>query len=328
MATDHSDPLTAPDHDPDAIGGATLTAGEPVQTWSQYGLEMVPIKMDGRDTGRRLIRRNGTFIADVTDRYQLLPNERAVAVADDVADDLGAVPWGQFDGDWFIEMDDHVVMDNDGRRVHALYAWDDPVDIAAGDDETDEIQFGFAVHNSIDASLGFHVGLFTFRHACANMVWMGVHDDGMAFDDREVVVQEMQKHTAGLEVDYDALKARVKGVLTLTDTIDQRYRSWRTQFITPDDVLDIIDRFPKSDLPSWAASLAESLDDARENETLGGEQDVERFVRSEMPATETVWDTYNDLTESVWHSPNTSDATKQRKMKQVHAVFSPADGVR
>lgn len=330
MATDPSDTVetkqrpTAPDYDPDLIGTADIDAGTPDQVWSEYGLEMVPVKLDGQDTGRRLILRNGKFIADVTDRYKLLPNERAVNAADAVANELGAVPFDDFDGDWFIPLKDNVVMDEEGRRVHALYAWDDPVRLGDGD----EIQMGFAVHNSIDASLGFHVGLFTFRHACANMVWMGVHDDGMAFDDRDVVVNGMRKHTSGLQVDNDALQARVKNVLMLADEVSETYDQWREQFVTESHIEEMLKRLPEKDLPKWVRDIGDVLDRAKGNGTLGEAVTTEDLIRAEMPATETVWTTYNDLSESVWHDDDTSDSTKMMKFKDLHRVFPPAQGVR
>jgi len=43
---------------------------------------------------------------------------------------------------------------------------------------------------------------------------------------------------------------------------------------------------------------------------------------------DSMWETYNDVTEAVWHSGNTSDTTKRRKYKKLHRVMPPADGVR
>lgn len=321
--TENSIP-TAPDYDPTVIGTADLSAGTSAQVWEDYGLELVPVKLNGQDTSRRLILRNGQYIADVSNQYKLLPNERAVAAADAVADELGAVPFDDFSGDWYIPLDDHVVMDDEGRRVHALYAFEEPVTLPNGD----EIQTGFAVHNSIDASLGFHVGLFTFRHACQNMVWMGVGDEGMNFDDREVLVNEGRKHTKGLGVDHDALRARVKNVLLLSDDVTDAYEAWLDQFVTESHIEEMLRRLPEKDLPAWVENIGEVLDRADENGTLGGGNITrEDLIRAEMPATETVWSTYNDLTESVWHDPDTSDRTKTKKMKDIHRVFKPAAAV-
>lgn len=318
----------ADDYDPSVIGTAQLTAGPATQTWPDYGLELVPVHMDGTDTGRRLIRRNGDYIADVSDDYHLLPNEQAVAAANQAADNLGAVPFHDFDGDWYVELDDHVFQDTERRRVHALYAHNDPVDVT-GDGDT--IQFGIAVHNSIDSSLTFQVSLFTFRHACANMVFMGQNGQGMGFDDRTVIAHESRKHTKGLEVDVEGLQARIENMLVFTDDVTDTYRAWTGQFITVEHIEALIRRFPHADLPAWIQDIADTLETAAENESLDGERteltrDERRdIIRSGM-VNDTVWDTYNSLTESVWHSETTADTTKQRKMKDIHRVFPPTAG--
>jgi hypothetical protein len=233
------------EYQPEAVGTADLSAGDPETTYEQFGLETVPILHNGNDTGRRFIRRNGDIIADVSDDYELVPNEYVVRAANQVARELGAEPFHEFSGDWFIRLDDHVFQDNDGRRVHALYAWDDPVEY--GDD--DSIQFGFAVHNSIDGTLAFQTGLFSFRHACQNMVTMGVKGRGMGFDDRDVLAHSSHKHTSGLDVDETALAVKIEDTMALADDIDERYRAWRDEFITVDQIQGLLRRMPAKDLP-------------------------------------------------------------------------------
>lgn len=329
------------EYEPQHIGNAVLEAGEPEQVFREYALEKVPVLLDGEDTGRRLIRRNGQYLADVSTRYHLVPNEHVVKAANQVAKELGAVPFHDFSGDWFIKLDDHVFQDKAGRRVHALYAWDDPVAIAPDD----EIQMGFAVHNSIDGSLSFQMGLFTFRHACQNMVTMGMNNQGMSFDDREVVQYDSRRHTSGLDVEVEQLAQEIEEMMLVTDDISDTYRSWRDQFVTVDDVLGLIDRLPSKDLPDWMdnrdvpvsdreqTSIAESLDQARENESLDGEdrltqERAESIARDGLHGTETRWGVYNDITESVWHDRASSDLTKDRKFTKLHRVMEPADGVR
>lgn len=327
----HAGLPTASDYDPEAIGTAELEAGDPEQIWEEFGLELVPVLHDGEDTGRRFVRRNGKYVADVSERYKLLPNERAVAAANEVARDLGATPFHDFEGDWYVTLDDHVFQDEDRRRVHALYAWDDPVDIG----EDDPVQFGFAVHNSIDGSMSFEVGLFTFRHGCANMVLMGARGRGMNFDSRDVVQHSTHAHTSGLEVDTDNLKSRIKTMLTFVDEVEETYRAWREQFLSRDEVLDLLDRLDKGqlttdDLPAWLADIQETVEDAEENEQLGEEAPWENraeLVAAEMPEAANTWDTYNTMTEAIWHSATTNDRSKRQKMKDVHRVLQPAEGI-
>lgn len=331
----------AEDYDPDANHQARIQGGMAPDddTWNEFGIALRPLLVDGHDIGKRVLMRNGKPLEVVSDRYKVLPHERLAVVADEIADELGMVKWDQFDGDWYIEMDQHIIMDDDGRRMHALYAQPDPVEI--GDDD-DEIHIGFAVHNSIDSSLGFNVGLFTFRHACANMVWMGVNGDGMGFDDRDVVAHYGHKHTKGLNVEYDTLKAQIEQTLYHADTVSEAYRNWREEYVSVEDALALLEeaesgRLADSDLPEWLQTAQEQLENARENvaenESISEEnQDelsqeaTEGIVRQNLPGTETRWQTYNGLTAEIWHSDSTQDTSKQRKMKAVHNVFQPDAG--
>lgn len=324
-------------YEPEAIGTAAIEAGEPEQTWPEYGLEMVPVVCDDTDTGRRLIRQNGDYIADVTDRYQLLPNERAVEAANEVAKRLGAEPFHEWDreGDrndgWFMKLDDHVYQDQERRRVHALYAWD------SGEIGGDEMEYGFAVHNSIDTSLGFRVALFTFRHACQNMVNIGVGNRRENFalgveNERSILSSSMSKHTSGLEVDLDALKARVESTLALIESVDQAYSQWHQEAMEPEAAYEIVRRYEKGylaevDVPGWVVDIAETFEDARDNESVDGEAgltaDREAEIMQARTPDATKWEVYNDLTENIWHNDDSGDQTKRRKEKQVHKVLDP-----
>lgn len=325
MAQRQAGLLSADDYDSGSIGQAELSAGEPEQVWEQWGLEVVPVLMDGIDTSRRLIRYNGDFVAGVSEDYKLLPNERVVQVANEVAQDLGAQPFHEFDGDWFIQLDDHVYQDLARHRVHALYSWEQ------GEIGGDDMEYGFALHNSIDGSLAFSCALFTFRHACQNLVHIGTGNyfDRMAQnveEEREVLQKVTKKHTDHLEVEHESLKALVKANLTLVDDIDATYKTWVDDRLTARDVLDLIDRLPQKDLPEWVQNeVLDALEAERERQDL---ETLPAFKRREiieevMPGTQTVWDTYNDVTQGIWHDERTSDDSKRRKMKQTHRVFDP-----
>lgn len=332
---------TADDYEPEALGTIETRTGDPEQTWDEYGLELVPIEYRSRtqddwtDTGRRLVNRNGKFIADVSDDYKLLPNERLVGVANDVAQDMGAIPFHEFDGDWFMTLDDHVYQDPERRRVHAVYAWE------KGEIGGDAMEYGFGVHNSIDGSLGFSVGLFSFRHACANMVFMGTNTSLGAFaegveSERRVLASDSHRHTHGLEVDHEALASRIKSTLVLVDAVDDTYRSWLSRQVTPEDVAAILSRheLATKDLPGWMRDLPDILaevaadegDAEDEEEAEAGDLPWERqaeVIEANMPAAVATWDTYNSLTEAAWHRGNSNDQTRRRKMKGIHAVFDP-----
>ena len=321
------------DYKPEMLGATDFVAGEPEQTWDDYCIELVPVEANGRDTGKRAIMRNGEFLSMVSEQYRLLPNEHAVSVADGIADELGAVPFSDFGGDWYIKLDEHVFQDPEGRRAHALYAWDDPVDLTGNGEE---IQLGFAVHNSIDASMGFRVGLFTFRHACANMVFMGIDRSGMSFDQRDVINFAEQRHTMGLDVDN--LRAFIEDTIQFGPMVIDAYQSWVDEDLTSVHAMRLLEQARdgylsrRYDLPTWLQDAYEQIEEAdqraRENETLNGvhqnglpEEARANIVEAHMPKGEAVWDTYNDLTANIWHNDSTGDQTKIQKMGYTHRAF-------
>jgi hypothetical protein len=257
--------------------------------------------LNGKDIGRRLITKGGEFVADVSKYYELLPNERAVEVADKVASELGAVPFNEFRDDlWFVRMNEHVIQC--GHKVHALYAWDKPVDLGGGD----TIQLGFAVHNSIDGSMGFSVGLFTFRHACINMVWMGFKGRGMKFDGRNVLASYYRVHVKGLEVDENELKAKIEDVIDRGLEVAETYRRWKTENIKKKQALRLRGLLPKSVLPTWLQPLPDEV---------------------KVPRAMKIWEVYNDITAAIWHNAETQDTTKQQHFNNLHKVLMPALGV-
>lgn len=334
-------------YDPDANRGVNISAGEPEQVWDQYGLAMLPVLHDGEDTGRRHIVRNGQFLATVTENYKLLPNEEVVSIANDVARDVGLRPFHEFDGDWYVSLDDHVYQDPERRRVHALYAWDEPFTV--GDDE---MHYGVAVHNSVDSSLSFQVGLFSFRHACSNMVTMTVKNlqadtfDTGQFDarnveeEREVVDHDARKHTSGFDISEEALRARILTTASPIENglLNDTYEEWRQEAVKPEVVEGLLSRAESGsiaygDLPEWVDQVREAIDAASEHQDLetGAEEMTDErrrgIITDATPSGETQWSLYNDVTAAVWHDEGNGDLTKQRKFRDLHRVMPVADGV-
>ena len=316
-----------------------IELGQPEQIWEDYALEILPIKLNGSDTGRRFIMRNGEMLGDVSNQYRLIPNEEVVQAADKIAEDLGASKFHDFGGDWYIKLQNNVFMDKEGRRAHALYAWDDPVDIGG----TGEVQLGFGVHNSIDGSMGLRVGLFTFRHACANMVFMGVNPEGMSFDQRDVLAHSTRKHTHGLKIDH--LRAWIENTVQYGSHVIDAYNDWQTREIERQDALKMLEmvqkgRFAARDTPEWVQNAVEYTEEL-EQKVKEGQKDVhgddygafenglprERVAdvaEAYIPAGETHWDTYNHLTEAIWHNSKTNDQSKISKMRNLHKAFDPS----
>lgn len=314
-----------------------ISLGSPEQVWTDYALEILPIKLDGSDTGRRLIMRNGEMLGAVSDQYRLIPNEEVVSAADEIAADLGAVPFDDFTGDWFVKLQNNVFMDEEGRRAHALYAWNDPVPVG-GDDE---VQVGFGVHNSIDGSMGLRVGLFTFRHACANMVFMGLGQGGMDFDQRNVLSHSAKKHTKNLEIEQ--LRAWIEETVGYAPSVIDAYKRWTSDELSRSDAVALLQMARagrlsrRNDVPEWIQNAVEYTEDLDEQvregqEDLDGQQFVNGLPQDKVadiaeafrPQGELMWDTYNDLTANLWHAESTNDQSKMQKMRQVHKVFDPS----
>lgn len=328
-------------YEPDKLlangGPRTVTFGEPEQVWEDYALEILPLHVDDEDTGRRFIMRNGNVLGDVSEHYKLLPNEEVVHAADSIAHEIGAEKFHEFGGDWYIKLQNNVFMDPEGRRAHALYAWDDPVEIGGGD----TVQLGFGIHNSIDGSMGLRVGLFTFRHACANMVFMGLDREGMSFDQRDVLAHSSKKHTHGLEVDQ--LRAWIKDTVQYGEYVIDAYQRWQDRELTQLEALKLLELAKsgrlsrRNDVPEWVKHAVEYTQELEEEvaegqSDLAGEQfqnglpreKVAEIAEAYMPRGETAWQTYNDLTANIWHNEKTNDQSKMQKMRQTHRVFDPS----
>jgi hypothetical protein len=342
----------ADDYNPAALDTVEFRSGEVTQDFSQFGIQLVPIEytsatVDGwQDTGRRIVSRNGRNLTVVSDRYKLLPNERAVEAANEAAQRLGAKPFHEWerpegeadstfsDNGWYIELDDHVFQDPDRRRVHALYAWDSSLF------EGERLDYGFAVHNSIDGSQAFKVGLFSYRHACQNMVLMGLSSMPLRVEgERQILTESSHRHTTSLGVSVDSLADRIEETVTFVDQIDDAYRTWQEEVLDTEQVIRLMQNtsLPTSDLPDWIEEAEDFLGTKVEehNEETADEEDeaddwtdlpddmVASVVEAHHPNSESTWETYNSITESIWHS-TTKDTTKQRKFNALHGAVTPA----
>ena len=164
-------------------------------------------------------------------------------------------------------------------------------------------------------------------------------------DEREVVTETTRKHTSGMDVDVEALTARVESALTLVDDIKDSYERWASEVLSPSDVLGLMQRLPQKDLPDWMPvdAISTDVERVRQNDQLPDylsesivgdtETKVERVVDYHMHNSTdenavTRWQAYNDVTESIWHDSDTNDDSKKRKFKQLHRTLEPAENVR
>lgn len=259
----------------------------PDRTWEKYGLLEAPMDFNGSESGYKVIAKDDQLISIVRKGYKLLPNEEAVIVADEAAKLAGLVHFDEFEGPWLIKAQDHVILDK--NQVHALYVIQRPYEI-----EGDTMYLGVGVHNSIDGSLGFGCGIFTFRHACENMVWAGMRGYTQSFDQRRTLEYIYGKHTKNLDTVAESLKLRIVKVMDRAYVIVDAYNAMAKRLATD----NLISRILGGNLSSKCLP-----DYIKEDEAL---------------ADRTEWDIYNDVTELIWHNPDTTMFTKKFYFNALH----------
>jgi hypothetical protein len=253
----------------------------------------MPLIFNESNVDYKAIIHENRLVAIVSKQYRLLPNEEAVKIADAASKLAGLVPFDQFNGDWFKRLQNHVICDREKHRVHALYASNTPFYV-----QGEKMHVGVGVHNSIDASMGFGCGVFTFRHACSNMVFAGMRGYAQEFDQRRTLDCIYARHTQGLGKLIENLKTVILGVMEKANLLIETYNRMATEK-AEEELLEKIrrSRLPKKILPDY-------LD----------ENAVE-------PVGLTKWELYNDLTAAIWHNAKTDLKSKDFQFDVLHAVL-------
>jgi hypothetical protein len=270
-----------------------LSFGEIDNTWAQYNLAQARVNFNGEPSKYKAITLNDRLVAILGKAYTVIPNEEAVKLGNAAAKMAGLVPFTEFSGDWYIKMDNHAILDNDGRRVHALYAKNEPYYI-----QGEKMHLGVGIHNSIDGTTAFGCGIFTFRHACANMVLAGMRGYKQAFDERATIEYLYKRHTSSL----DPLKINLKNIIV--KIMDRA-----------NEIVEAYNRMAQIELNE---QLAEKLRKSRLRKKL-----LPEFVKDEeakMPQI-TQWEVYNDITENIWHNPKTGLYSKTAEFNELHKIM-------
>ena len=246
---------------------------------------------NAEDSGYKTIVKDGEIVSIVRKGYKLLPNEEAVIIADKAAQMAELTPFNEFKGPWYNPMDDHVIRDN--HQVHALYTLPGSYQV-----DQEKMYLGVGVHNSIDGSLGFGCGIFTFRHACENMVWAGMRGYTQGFDDRRTLEYIYHKHTKNMIPVAEGLQENIVNVMERAHDIIEIYNQMTKVRATE----ELIERLRKSHLskkclPDYIADKEASLPDL------------------------TQWGVYNDVTEAIWHNEDTTMFTKKFYYRALHNVM-------
>lgn len=273
-----------------------ISIGKIDDTWKQHDIFSAPLTFGNNTTAFKAIIRKEELVAIVKQGYGILPNEEAVKAADEAADLAGLKPFHEFKGDWFQRMDKHVIITDNGHRIHALYCHDKHYTV-----QGEKMHVGVGIHNSIDGSTSFGCGIFTFRHACANMVLAGTRRYHQDFDQRKTLEGIFQRHTAQLTAGSDNLKTIILTVMERSSQIIDNYNRLAELAVTEEMVEKLKrSRLSKTVLPDYIAKPEEA---AKEATTL------------------TQWQLYNDLTALIWHNAKAGLRTKEFQFNTLHAII-------
>lgn len=285
---------------------------EIVQDFPDLPYTLQALIVNGKDFGSQSVWEDQKHIADVRDGYVLMPNERVLPIAAQIAKEEGAVPFDQFKGEWFNKAEKNVIYGGrTGHQMHALFTWNEEFEVRKGD----KIRLGFSIHNSIDGRMGLGGGFFTFRHACSNMFFMGFKAQGMSFDDRETLAHFYHKHTK--EINKDQLRVLIKRMIATGKDIVAEIRALDERKLTLEKAKKLVD-------------------------IIGVERAIECMPYVEIPSeddkdgkmkllddTVTDYDAWNDVTYAITYAEDIGTTTKMAKFRGVEKVLvRPRSGPR
>lgn len=275
-----------------------IGAGVIDDTWTNYGIEQLEITLNGESTGNHILTKNDEFVAVVGNHYRVLPNELALEIADNSARLTGLEPYtavfdhGSLDNQNMSWVQGHRNAIQNGWKVHAFYTTGREAQIGR-----ETVNVGVAIHNSIDGSMGFNVGIFTYRMICSNMVFAGfknVNRGGLG----RTLEYIYSRHTDSLTHAIEDLSDRIILVMEKAHLIVDSYEGM-TRVRATEELIEKIRKSRISDkiLPDYLKAEELEVSDLSE------------------------WDVYNDITEAIWHSPKTNMDTKMTYMDQLHRVM-------
>jgi hypothetical protein len=268
-----------------------ITGGEASTKWVQdYGIEKIPILLNKEATKSHILAKNGKFVAVVGDHYRVLPNELAIQIANESAEMSNLRAFSEFGGNDGARMEgqSHVLMNR--WKVHAMYDSGRDVDI-----EGDKVKLGLSVHNSIDGSMGFGVGIFTYRFTCSNMAFAGFKGYEAQGKTLEWIYS---RHTESLTGAIDALKDKMVMIMEKVHLIADSYDAMSKAQATEELINKIkASKISKKILPEYCTAEELQVTDLSE------------------------WNVYNDITEAIWHNGKSNLDTKITQFGHLHRIM-------
>lgn len=261
-----------------------LSFGEPDTTWNQYNLLQYPIIFSEEETKYKAIVRGGSLVKILGSGYKLFPNEEALELANQAAklvDDL--TPFDtRAPG---LRTNENVIYNDKETTMRAIYTLGKVMKV-----DSEDVKVGLNVFNSIDGSMAFGCGLFTFREMCRNGVIYGY----------EKIFSVKRIHTKGLEGVIENMKERM--VLMMERGLDliESYRRMAQEKVTA----ELVDKILKSGISKKVLPDHITLEYAHIIPNLNQ------------------WELYNDITELIWHNTDAGLQTRTNHFNALHRVMA------
>jgi hypothetical protein len=257
-----------------------------VNAYPEYGLRTVELYFKGLDgeyrpSGRKWILKGNRAIADVSQRYKLIPNEEVLKVADRLAEAFGF-------------KQHRVSFSKDGNFMMAKYISSQKT---INPDNKSEINLGFSVRNSIDGRSGLGVDGFTFRYVCTNgaIIELSMLPN----------VRTHRKHTQ--IADLQSLERIIGLVVGRLGEIAELYKSWVDAPLTTEQFIQLIRRIPQKYLPAF-------FDVEGTKKALVEGQPI-------TPPNMTTWEAYNAITDVLSHNEKIDARSEFLYNYQLHAAL-------
>lgn len=262
-----------------------LNLGAKNDTWKEYSLSEAPILLRGLDQKLtdskqyKAIMRKGELAAIVSQRYSVLPNEEALKLTKE------AIPEG------FTELDAKYSRDGNALFAYFIdarrYAVDSGAHLAAG--KEDEVSLGFMMRNSIDGSTGFGMELFSYRWLCTNGAIVG----------HNMLARFSRMHVGQMIPLVAGITSQIKELMQTASKLIEIYRYWAEVELNKFVAQRIADNLPKKHLPDYF-----NVDKKT------GAVDLEQTPK--------IWTAFNDITQTVWHSPDLQPISRNHYLGKLH----------
>ncbi len=224
--------------------------------WTQYNLKAETLVRNNTPMNYQVIVKDDKPVAVFTKAYKVLPNEEALAVANEVTSGMGLIPASQMSSEWKYQHADfpdvfYGKKNNVVTKMSAMYVSPEPVDLGLGSD-SDPVKIGVKVGNSIDGSQGFGACVFMFRKVCGNMSQHLSSSKMMQLSTAELgKVGNLQTQTIASasfihreSLKLDVIKNLITNVIKGGDSVVSRFKQMKTDQLLKEQAMEIAMKFP------------------------------------------------------------------------------------